>query len=100
MTGLRETKKQRTRETIARAAAGLFLERGFEAVTVEDVARAAEVSRQTVFNYFPTKEQMVFDREEEVAAALLALVADPPDGAALLDAFRRHTRSFWERLGT
>ncbi|HLI58249.1 MAG TPA: TetR family transcriptional regulator [Solirubrobacteraceae bacterium] len=99
MAGLRETKKRRTREAIAQAAADLFVERGFDAVTVEDVARAAGVSRQTVFNYFPTKEQMLFDREEEVGAALVALVADPADGAALVDAFRGHTRAFWERFG-
>jgi AcrR family transcriptional regulator len=64
MTGLREAKKRRTRETIAQAAADLFHERGFAAVTIDDVASAANVSRQTVFNYFPTKEQMLFDRED------------------------------------
>jgi AcrR family transcriptional regulator len=99
MTGLRETKKRRTREAIAQAAADLFLEHGFESVTVDDVARAADVSRQTVFNYFPTKEQMLFDREEEIGEALLALVAGQGDGASLVAAFRRHTREFWERFG-
>lgn len=99
MSGLRETKKRRTREVIAQAAADLFHERGFAAVTVDDVARAADVSRQTVFNYFPTKEQMLFDREDERGDALLALVRDRPDGASLVAAFRRHTREFWERLG-
>src|SRR5690349_3592412 len=86
MTGLRESKKRRTREAIAQAAADLFHERGFGAVTVDDVARAADVSRQTVFNYFPTKEQMLFDREDEVSAALLALVRGRRDGASLLAA--------------
>lgn len=99
MTGLRESKKRRTREAIAQAAADLFHERGFGAVTVDDVARAADVSRQTVFNYFPTKEQMLFDREDEVSAALLALVHGRRDGASLLAAFRGHTRGFWERFG-
>ena len=98
MTGLRESKKRQTRSTIAQAAADLFRDRGFSAVTVDDVAAAANVSRQTVFNYFPTKEQMLFDREEEIEAALLALVHDQPDGASLVAAFRRHTRGFWERL--
>ena len=98
MTGLRESKKRQTRSTIAQAAADLFRDRGFSAVTVDDVAAAANVSRQTVFNYFPTKEQMLFDREEEIEAALLALVRDQPDGASLVAAFRRHTRGFWERL--
>ncbi len=99
MSGLREAKKRRTREAIAQAAADLFHERGFAAVTIDDVAHAADVSRQTVFNYFPTKEQMLFDREDEVAAALLALVHDQLDGASLVAAFRDHTRRFWERFG-
>jgi AcrR family transcriptional regulator len=99
MTGLREAKKRLTREAIAQAAADLFQERGFDAVTIDDVARAANVSRQTVFNYFPTKEKMLFDREDEVSAALLSLVHDQPDGAALVAAFRAHTRAFWERFG-
>jgi len=99
MSGLRESKKRRTREAIAQAAADLFQEHGFEAVTIDQIARAADVSRQTVFNYFPTKEQMLFDREEEIGAALLALVADAPDGSALVAAFRAHTRGFWERFG-
>jgi AcrR family transcriptional regulator len=99
MAGLRESKKRRTRETIAQVAADLFHKRGFAAVTVDDVARAADVSRQTVFNYFPTKEQMLFDREDEISAALLSLVRGRPDGASLLAAFRGHTRGFWERLG-
>jgi AcrR family transcriptional regulator len=99
MTGLRESKKRRTREAIAQAAADLFHERGFAAVTVDDIARAADVSRQTVFNYFPTKEQMLFDRDEEIRDALLALVHGAADGNSLLAAFRRHTRGFWERFG-
>jgi len=99
MSGLRERKKQQTRETIASAAADLFAERGFESVTVDDVAMAAQVSRQTVFNYFPTKEAMLFDRDAEVEAALVAAVRDRPAGASLVDAFRGHTREFWTRLG-
>jgi len=99
MTGLRESKKRRTREAIAQAAADLFHEHGFAAVTVDDIARAADVSRQTVFNYFPTKEQMLFDRDEEIRAALLALVRGRPDGNSLVAAFRGHTRGFWQRFG-
>jgi hypothetical protein len=58
--GLRERKKQRTRELIAETAKRLFSERGFDAVTVTDVANAAEVSSGTVFNYFPTKEDVFY----------------------------------------
>ncbi|TMM00918.1 MAG: helix-turn-helix transcriptional regulator, partial [Actinobacteria bacterium] len=56
--GLRERKKQRTRELIEATARQLFIERGFEAVPVAEIARAAEVSEATVFNYFPTKEDL------------------------------------------
>jgi AcrR family transcriptional regulator len=94
MPGLRERKKRQTREAIAAAAAELFARRGFESVTVDDVARAADVSRQTVFNYFPTKEQMLFVRDAEVEAALVAAVRDR-DGASLVSVFRDHTRAFW-----
>ena len=98
MSGLRERKKRQTRDAIAHAAAELFAERGFDAVTVDDVARRADVSRQTVFNYFPSKEQMLFDRDDEVEAALLAAVRDRPDGAPLVGVFRAHTKEFWTRV--
>ena len=64
-TGLRELKKARTRRLIADTAARLFAERGYEHVSVSDVAREAEVAEQTVYNYFPTKEQLVTDRDQD-----------------------------------
>src|SRR5689334_19217954 len=63
--GLRERKKARTRRVIADAAARLFAERGYEHVAVSDVAREAEVSEQTVYNYFQTKEQLDTDLDQE-----------------------------------
>ena len=60
--GLRERKKRRTREAIAEAAVGLFLRDGFDQVSVSHVAAAADVSKVTVFNYFPTKEDLVLSR--------------------------------------
>jgi AcrR family transcriptional regulator len=72
--GLRERKKARTRQVIADAAARLFAERGFEQVAVSDVAREAEVSEQTVYNYFPTKEQLVTDRDQLVQDELGRLI--------------------------
>ena len=72
--GLRERKKERTRRLIADTAARLFAERGYEQVAVRDVAEEAEVAEQTVYNYFPTKEQLVTDLEQEVEDRLCDLI--------------------------
>ena len=72
--GLRERKKARTRQLIADTAARLFAERGYENVAVSDVARQADVSEQTVYNYFPTKEQLVTDREQHIQNRLCELI--------------------------
>src|ERR1700675_4532678 len=77
-TGLRELKKARTRQLIADTAARLFAERGYEHVAVADVARAAEVAEQTVYNYFPTKEQLVTDREQQIQDRLCDLIRSRP----------------------
>ena len=90
--GLRERKKVRTRELIAETARALFAERGFEAVTVAEVARAADVSQQTVFNYFPTKEDLVYWRLEAFEAELLAAIRDRPEGEPVIAAFGRFVR--------
>ncbi|WP_430390470.1 TetR/AcrR family transcriptional regulator [Dyella sp. 20L07] len=63
--GPRERKKAATRQMISNVATRLFIERGFENVSVDEIASEAAVSRKTVFNYFPRKEDLVFDREEE-----------------------------------
>jgi len=63
--GLRDSKKAATRQAISDVATLLFVERGFENVSIDEIARAAGVARKTVFNYFPCKEDLVFDREEE-----------------------------------
>lgn len=86
MAGLRERKKRETVERITAVAAGLFAERGFEAVAVVDVARVADVSEQTVYNHFPTKEDLVFDRSAEIEDALARAVAIAPAGRATADA--------------
>jgi AcrR family transcriptional regulator len=86
--GLRERKKQQTRQSIAETARRLFAERGFEHVTVAEVARAADVSQQTVFNYFPTKEDLVFWRLGAFEDDLLAAVRDRSPGESALAAFR------------
>ena len=76
--GLRERKKARTRQLIAETAARLFAESGFENVAVSDVAREAEVAEQTVYNYFPTKEQLVTDREQQIQDRLCELIRSRP----------------------
>ncbi|MEO9180263.1 MAG: TetR family transcriptional regulator [Acidimicrobiales bacterium] len=65
--GLRERKKRLTRQHISDTATGMFLERGFEEVRVTEIATECEVSEKTVYNYFPTKEALVFDNEEAMA---------------------------------
>jgi AcrR family transcriptional regulator len=87
--GLRERKKQRTRAVIADAALGLFLERGFEAVTIAEIAEAAEVDAKTIYNYFPSKPDLVFQRLEAFEQALLDAVRDRKPGESILAAFAR-----------
>ncbi|MFG1642810.1 TetR/AcrR family transcriptional regulator [Amycolatopsis sp. NPDC049252] len=77
-TGLRELKKARTRRLIAETAARLFAERGYERVAVSDVAREAEVAEQTVYNYFPTKDKLVTDREQQIQDRLCDLIRSRP----------------------
>lgn len=64
--GRRERKKRETRQRISDIATGLMLERGFDSVTVAEVAESADVSVNTVYNYFPAKEDLFFDRAEEM----------------------------------
>jgi AcrR family transcriptional regulator len=87
--GLRELKKQRTRQQIGDVARRLFADRGFEGVTVADVARAAEVSEATVFNYFPTKEDLFYSGLEAFEEALLSSIRDRQPGESIFVAFSR-----------
>src|SRR5919202_3065035 len=84
--GLRERKKRAMRQQLSDTAARMFLEHGFDAVRVADVAEACGVSEKTVFNYFPSKEALVMDRLEAMADALRIHLADPalPPVAAML----------------
>jgi AcrR family transcriptional regulator len=87
--GLRERKKEQTRRLIAETARRLFAERGFDAVTVGEVARAADVSEKTVFNYFATKEDLFYSGMEAFEDRLLGAVRDRAPGETVLAAFRR-----------
>jgi AcrR family transcriptional regulator len=87
--GLRERKKQQTRQLIANTARRLFAERSFDAVTVAEVARAADVSEATVFNYFPTKEDLFYSGLEAFEEELLASIREREPGESVLAAFAR-----------
>jgi AcrR family transcriptional regulator len=87
--GLRERKKQQTRELLAETARRLFTDRGFERVSVAEIAREADVSEKTVFNYFPTKEDLVYWRLESFEEELLDAIRSRVEGESVLDAFGR-----------
>ncbi|CAM5542592.1 hypothetical protein MAUB1S_09064 [Mycolicibacterium aubagnense] len=74
--GHRDRKKQETRQAISNVATLLFVERGFDQVSVTDVAREAGVARKTVFNYFARKEDLVFDREDELRELVRKALSD------------------------
>jgi AcrR family transcriptional regulator len=86
--GLRERKKAQTRQLIAETARRLFTEHGFEGVTVAEVARQADVSEKTVFNYFPTKEDLFYSGLEAFEAELVNAIRDREPGVTVLEAFR------------
>jgi AcrR family transcriptional regulator len=87
--GLRERKKQRTREQIIEAAMGLFGERGYHATTIADIATAADVAPRTFFSYFPSKEAVVFHNVDRDLDRLAATLRDRLPGETAFDAMRR-----------
>ncbi|MFE5868623.1 TetR/AcrR family transcriptional regulator [Streptomyces roseifaciens] len=88
--GLRESKKQETRQLISDHATRLFLAQGFEQTTIAEIAAAARVAKKTVTNYFPRKEDLALDHHEEFAASLADAVADRAGGESALAALRRY----------
>jgi AcrR family transcriptional regulator len=94
--GLRERKKQRTRETIARAAHELFAERGYHATTLPDIAEAADVSTRTIFAYFPSKEDILFSDFTVMKEALAQALAERPEGQDALETVRQFILSLHE----
>ena len=84
--GLRQRKQQETRERLKRAAMALFLERGFEATTIDDIATAADMSRRSFFHYFASKEDVVAAWQEDAAAALVTEILARPAGESMLTA--------------
>ncbi|MEU9985094.1 TetR/AcrR family transcriptional regulator [Streptomyces sp. NPDC050856] len=91
--GLRERKKRQTRQHISDVATGLFLERGFDAVTIAEIAKAADVSVNTVYNYFPAKEDLFLDRSEDVVDRLSRYVRGRRPGESAAEAVLRELRA-------
>jgi AcrR family transcriptional regulator len=87
--GLRELKKQQTRQAISDTATRLFIELGFESVTIAQIATAAQVAKMTVTNYFPHKEDLALDYHEAFTASLADTVAARSPGESALTALRR-----------
>src|SRR3954451_10158056 len=100
MEGLRERKKRETREAIATAAMELFLARGFEAVTVAEVAQAADVSEKTVFNHFPAKEDLVFARGADRLQERPGGIRLRPPGVPLARLFEDQAMAFLDQIET
>jgi AcrR family transcriptional regulator len=96
--GLRERKKRATREAIAATARRLFAERGFDAVTVVEIAVAADVSEKTVFNHFATKEDLVFVGGDTRLAQLQADIAQRTPGTSVLDVFRANSEAMLDTV--
>jgi AcrR family transcriptional regulator len=88
-TGLRERHKQQTRQVISDVATEMFAARGFDDVTISQVADAAGVAKMTVTNYFPRKEDLVFDRAEAIIRSLADVITARAPGESLLAAIRR-----------
>lgn len=94
---LRESKKRETRQRISDVATAMFFARGFDAVTVEEIAAAANVSKMTVFNYFARKEDLLLDREDEVKLLLREAIGERPQGQSPIDALRRLVDRLYEQ---
>src|SRR5882672_7027917 len=94
--GLRERKKQRTRETITRAAHELFATRGYHATTLPEIAEAADVSTRTIFAYFPSKEDILFSDFAVMKEALAQALAERPEGQEALETVREFILSSHE----
>ncbi|MEU7279516.1 TetR/AcrR family transcriptional regulator [Streptomyces sp. NPDC045431] len=96
--GLRERKKRQARRHISDVATGLFLERGFDAVTIAEIARAADVSVNTVYNYFPAKEDLFLDRGEDLVDRVSRWVRGRRPGESAAEAVLRELREAVEGL--
>ncbi|RDI64060.1 TetR/AcrR family transcriptional regulator [Nocardia pseudobrasiliensis] len=99
-TGRRERKKAATRQKIADTALTLFLERGYDAVGIRDVAAEADVAVTTLFSHFASKEALVFERDENFEQGLVRAVTERNPDEALLSALRREVHAMVRHCGS
>lgn len=97
--GLRERKKAAIRNRLAETAAKMFLDRGYENVRMIDIARAADVSAQTLYNYFPTKEHLIFDRDRDFEELILRAATERLPGQKLSHSLRASALQFLDQIG-
>jgi len=95
---LRARKKRQTRERVAAVAARLFRTHGYERVRMRDIAKAADVAEQTLYNYFPTKEHLVFDLDQEFEQRLVDVVCHRKSRTTIASAVRREATRFLGEL--
>ncbi|MGW8376330.1 TetR family transcriptional regulator [Streptomyces sp. ODS28] len=99
MTGLRERKKQRTRDALIRTAHELFVEHGYEATTVDEIAEAVDVSQRTFFRYFASKEEVAFALQDLIEQRYFEAVRERPEGEPPLEVLRRPLDESWKSIG-
>jgi len=99
VTGLRERKKQRTRDSLIRAAHELFVAQGYEATTVDEVAAAVDVSQRTFFRYFASKEEVAFALQAHIEERYVAAVRRHPPGEPPMEVLRSTLDETWESIG-
>ena len=99
MTGLRERKKQRTRDSLVRAACELFVEKGYEETTVDEIVAAVDVSQRTFFRYFASKEEVAFFLQALVSERYVEAVRTRPPGGSPVEVLRSTLDETWESIG-
>ena len=97
---LRERKKAQTRERLMTVAVQLFAKQGFDATTIDEIAAAAEVAPRTVFRYFPSKVDLLFGDHKNFVALLRETLATRPPGEPVLDAVRRASLAWIDRVSS
>ncbi|MFE0648079.1 TetR family transcriptional regulator [Streptomyces sp. NPDC059534] len=97
--GLRERKKQRTRDALTRVALELFTAQGYESTTVDEIVEAVEVSQRTFFRYFSSKEEVAFAVQQMVEERFVRTLGERPPDEGPLDALRNAVLSAWDTIG-